>query len=63
MPDMPVKFSCRQCPSCGYRIADTAWKMALFDFPCPRCGNCDMSEFRALEDLDLETLKDIQGAK
>lgn len=34
-----------ECPTCGYRVTNTEFMYALYDFRCPRCGLRHLSEY------------------
>lgn len=38
-----------ECPGCKYRMTDTAFCGARFDFLCPRCRKYRLSEFRIIK--------------
>ena len=40
-----LSFTTHDCPKCGYRITDIEFKLARFDYLCPRCKKKKLSEF------------------
>jgi Zn finger protein HypA/HybF involved in hydrogenase expression len=63
MPNVKPEFNYAQCRICGHYITAAAWKSAAFDYPCPRCEKCSISAYASRAELDIKSLKDIQGAE
>ena len=43
-------FGYYECPLCGYRISDTEYKAAAFDYACVRCKRKKLSEYLLIKD-------------
>ena len=41
------------CPFCGYRLEDILWKAAKHDYPCPRCNQKRLSQFRLRKVMEV----------
>jgi len=48
-------FEFWDCPGCGYRVTQLAYEQSRFNYPCPRCGRHNLSEFRPILKLDKAT--------
>lgn len=38
-----------KCPWCGYIIPDELFFQAAYDYPCPRCNQKKLSQFRMVK--------------
>jgi uncharacterized paraquat-inducible protein A len=36
----------RECPNCGYLVAQFMLEASRYDYDCPRCGKHKLSEFK-----------------
>lgn len=53
----------RVCPKCQYRVDKMEIKNARYDYPCPRCNEATLSQFRPIKLVfasDIKTDK-LQG--